>query len=611
MQNKVAKKAAGGLNQKGSAGDVVKVSGKAIFLIMALSCTLLMTVSEPLWQYPGYKAYDVRVNLCQKMSLGRQDLSGKVVMVAIEEHAALKKKPFIFWYPDLGRFFRLAAQSKATAVGLDMIPFHSLEQKLADSFIGIGGESPSPEILTDIGRQLDNSLVEGLMQASRDMAIVQGVSGTLVPYYYDLIAFMENVKPASLRVDSDPDGILRMEARNPEQELDGFVAQLYRTAGLPALVPDHFRINFSLLDKIPVYSFEEIINGTFDVSRLRDKVIVLGIESKHEDVHDTPLGKRPGALIHAAALETLLTRTTLVTPNRIFSFGLLGVLTLTVFPLVRFRHPFLSLCWVCGMMFVYFAAATYAFAYGFNLPVFPHILAPPAMFIANYLYRYMVEERSKRQLYQTFSYYVDPVVIDKLITQDPKTLMKGERHDVCVMFLDIRGFTALSEHISSEALVSMLNTFFGKVSEVVQLHQGFVNKFIGDGMLAFFAVGDRYVDDALQASRDICEATEELNDSGVLQPFIGDRRIAIGIGLHCGSVILGNIGSHRKLDFTVIGPPVNTASRIESLTKQFSRKILVSDSVQHTASSQFSFEPLGRTEVKGIDGGVEVFALNF
>jgi adenylate cyclase len=187
--------------------------------------------------------------------------------------------------------------------------------------------------------------------------------------------------------------------------------------------------------------------------------------------------------------------------------------------------------------------------------------------------------------------------------------MKGEQRDVCVMFLDIRGFTALSEKITSEALVSMLNIFFGNVSEVVQGNKGFVNKFIGDGMLAFFAVGDHYVDDSLLASRQICQATEQLNDSGALRAFIGENRLAIGIGLHCGDVVLGNIGSQRKLDFTVIGRPVNTASRIESLTKEYARPVLVSGAVRSVAGEQFTFEPLGRAEVRGVEDGVEIFAL--
>lgn len=531
-------------------------------------------------------------------------------MVGIEEQAALKKKPFIFWYPDLGRFLEIAAQAKAKAIGIDMIPFHSLEQKLADSFKGMEGDLPKTATLDDIGRQLDDALVSRLMRASRDTAIIQGVSGSLVPFYYDLMAFMENVTPASLRVEADHDGVLRMEARSIEKEQDGFVAQMFRASGSTTAVQDQFRINFSLLDKIPVYSFEEIVSGSFEMSKLKDKLIVLGMESKNEDVHETPLGMRPGSLIHAAGLETLLTNTAIATPGMAARLGIMTILCFAAFPLTRFRLPLLSFCWIIGIMAGYFAVNVLAFSKNYAIPLFPHVLSPLVVFSTSYLYRFMVEERSKRQLYQTFSYYVEPQVIDQLVTQDPANLMRGERRDVCIMFLDIRGFTALSERISSESLVSMLNVFFGRVSEIVQDNHGFVNKFIGDGMLAFFAVGANYVDDALQASREICQATEQMNQSGDLTSMIGENRLAIGIGLHNGSVILGNIGSRRKMDFTVIGPPVNTASRIESLTKQYAREILVSDAVQAVAGGHFTFDPLGRAEVKGIEGGVEIFALN-
>jgi adenylate cyclase len=581
-----------------------------MFLIVPLACTLALSASEPLWEHLEFKAYDLRAQLCSQLDIGNTRPSGKVVVVAIEEHAALKKKPFIFWYPDLGRFLVRSSQAGTKAIGIDMIPFHSLEQKLADSFKGMAGDVPDTATLDDIGRQLDNALVSGLMQASRDTAIIQGLSGSLVPFYYDLMAFMENVKPASLRVDADQDGILRKEARNIEKEQEGFVALLFRASGATTPVPDQFRINFSLIDRIPLYSFEDIVSGQFDVSKLKDKLILLGIQSKHEDVHDTPLGMRPGVLIHAAGLETLLTGTIPTSPGLVLRVGIMMILCFAAFPLTRFRLPFVSFCWISGIIAVYAAVSLILFSKNMAVPLFPHALAPLVIFAASYLYRYMIEERSKRQLYQTFSYYVEPHIIDQLVTQDPSTLMRGERHDVCVMFLDIRGFTALSEKISSEALVSMLNIFFGRVSEIVQGNQGFVNKFIGDGMLAFFAVGDNYVDDALQASREICLATEQLNQTGELTPLIGEKRLAIGIGLHSGSVILGNIGSRRKLDFTVIGPPVNTASRIESLTKQYGREVLVSDVVQAAAGEHFSFDQLGRAEVKGIDGGVEIFALN-
>jgi class 3 adenylate cyclase len=155
----------------------------------------------------------------------------------------------------------------------------------------------------------------------------------------------------------------------------------------------------------------------------------------------------------------------------------------------------------------------------------------------------------------------------------------------------------------------MLNIFFEQVTEVIQNHGGFVNKFIGDGMLAFFTPGDTYVDDAIESAVKICTLCTEINSSGILREHIGDDILAIGIGLHAGSVILGNIGSRRKMDFTVIGRAVNAASRIESLTKEYSRTILVSSEIKSMSRRGYVFEPLGLAHVKGIAGGVEIFGL--
>ena len=153
-----------------------------MFLIIPMVCILAIAASESLWDHLEFKAYDARVQLCRHFGIGHSRPSGKVVMVGIEEIAALKKKPFIFWYPDLGRFLNIAAQARAKVVGIDMIPFHSLEQKLADSFKGMGGDVPKTATLDDIGKQLDNALVSGLMQASLNTEIIQGVSGSLVPF---------------------------------------------------------------------------------------------------------------------------------------------------------------------------------------------------------------------------------------------------------------------------------------------------------------------------------------------------------------------------------------------------------------------------------------------
>ena len=447
---------------------ITKLLNRYSHLVLPLACAGLLIASGPLWKHPELKGYDFRVGLCRNLPFAQNRPSGKVVMVGIEELAMLKKKPFIFWYPDLGRFIRLMAQSGVVVVGLDLIPYHPLEQKLPESFKGMEGSSLSLPGAQDIGRQLDGSLLSALMQASRDTRIVQGVSGSLVPFYFDLMAFMENVEPASLRVEADADGILRRQIRNPEGDPEAFVARLYRATNSPGSIPDRFNINYMLLDRIPLYSFEDIVGGAFDLKKLRDKVVILGIVSAHEDVHATPVGIRAGALVHAAALESLITKSCPTIPGRLICVPLVVLLCFGAYPLTRFRSPFRSLFWLGLFSAVCFILDICAFSRGYAVPMFPALVAPVTMFGISYLYRYMVEERGRRQLYQTFSYYVDRSIIDQLITQDSEKLMKGEERDVCVMFLDIRGFTALSERIPADAIVAMLNTFFGRVTEIVQ-----------------------------------------------------------------------------------------------------------------------------------------------
>jgi adenylate cyclase len=368
-------------------------------------------------------------------------------------------------------------------------------------------------------------------------------------------------------------------------------------------------INYSLLAGVPVLDFEDVTTGKTDPALIKNRIVILGLLSTFDDVHETAIGTRPGMLIHATTIETLLSGETIDHLSKPVSLLLLALLSLLSYPLSTSRSPLRSILFLAIFSAVYSIASFALFAQGIVIPIFPHAAVPLIMFCITYPYRYVIEERGKRKLYQAFSYYVSPEVIDSLITSDADRLMKGERHNVCIMFLDIRGFTALSEKHESESIVSMLNTFFEQVTEIVQNNGGFVDKFIGDGVLAIFTVGEEYVDDAIEAAIKICQAVTEINSSGILKQHIGDDPLAIGIGLHAGTVILGNIGSKRKMDFTVIGRPVNAASRIESLTKEYSRAILMSSEVTSMSRRGFNFEPLGRAQVKGISGGVEIFGL--
>lgn len=580
---------------------------KARWAVISTVCFIAGLLLYPFCARIENNAYDMRMKAVTTFL--PPSPSQHVVVIAINEKTILSKKPFVFWYPDIGQFCSLMAQKGATAVGIDLIPVHSLEKKLGSGYLGTEISGQEKNDFAAMGKTLDQSLLSGIMDAAGTSPIVQGVSGSTVPFYYDILAFMESVSPSSLKLQTDDDSVVRRQPGWHEKEMVSFPAELVRVSGHRLSFSKELLINFSLLPGIPVLDFEEVTSGKADPALIKGRIVILGLLSSHDDTHETAVGAKPGMLIHAAAVETLLSGKTVVQSPMTVSIVILALLCILSFPLSVSRSPIRSILYLVACSAVYTIVSFSLFAWGVVIPVFPHAAVPLIMFCITYPYRYVIEERGRKKLYQAFSYYVSPEVIDHLISSDADQLMKGERRNVCVMFLDIRGFTELSEKHESESIVSMINIFFERLTEIVQNHNGFVNKFIGDGMLAFFILGDEYVDDAIEAAMDICRLATELNSSGALKPHLGDDNLAIGIGLHAGSVILGNIGSKRKMDFTVIGRAVNMASRIESLTKEYSRPILLSSEVKAMSCRGHAFEPLGMAHVKGIAGGVEIFGL--
>ncbi len=180
----------------------------------------------------------------------------------------------------------------------------------------------------------------------------------------------------------------------------------------------------------------------------------------------------------------------------------------------------------------------------------------------------------RQRVMELFGQQVSPEVVDRLLNQERQD--EGEVRNVCIMFLDIRDFTRFSEAQDPQAVIAYLNTLFGTLIESINTHNGIINKFLGDGFMAVFGAplsDGRDSRNAVAAALDIIDQVAQLIDSGQIPPT------RIGIGLHAGEVVTGNVGSARRREYTVIGDVVNTASRIEGLNKQFESQILLSREV--------------------------------
>lgn len=206
-----------------------------------------------------------------------------------------------------------------------------------------------------------------------------------------------------------------------------------------------------------------------------------------------------------------------------------------------------------------------------------------------------LKERDKVK--NLFSKFHGSSVTDDLLQKDIG--LGGQSKEVAIFFSDVRGFTAFSENKDPSEVVEMLNEYFGVMVKIINEHGGVVDKFIGDAIMAVWGAPKSSADDALQAVKACLEMRKGLDQLNTTRIARGQSPLMIGMGLHFGKAISGTIGSSERMEYTVIGNTVNTASRIEASTKAFGADLLVSQEIVNQISDTIWFERAGAAEVKG------------
>ncbi|HEV2349316.1 MAG TPA: adenylate/guanylate cyclase domain-containing protein [Terriglobia bacterium] len=215
----------------------------------------------------------------------------------------------------------------------------------------------------------------------------------------------------------------------------------------------------------------------------------------------------------------------------------------------------------------------------------------------------------EQRLMNTLCRYMAREVAEQVLHEKDKHKLGGTRTEVTILLTDIRNFTSISEQMDPWDVVELLNSYFPGMINIIFRHQGMVDKFIGDSILAVFGVPVPREDDALRAARAALEMQKGLHAINRQRARQRQKTLEIGIGITSGTVISGNIGSERRMDYTVIGDPVNLAARLEGLTKEVKRRILVNDRVHAAIAKEIPCEPLGLFTVKGKREKVPVFAV--
>lgn len=224
-------------------------------------------------------------------------------------------------------------------------------------------------------------------------------------------------------------------------------------------------------------------------------------------------------------------------------------------------------------------------------------LIPLAMFLFydRWERRRLAEQRDKIRIKTFFERYVNPKIINELL-QESRLELKGKRQKVTVFFMDIRGFTKLSERLPAEKVVNVLNQYFDIATSILFKHDGTVDKFVGDSVMALFNAPTSVKEHELKAVKAALEIQQAIKEWG---------KIDVGIGVHTGEAVIGNIGSKHKMDYTAIGDTVNTAARLEGQTK--GGEIVISREVYEKVKSHFPSRHKERLMLKGKKKPVEIY----
>ena len=235
--------------------------------------------------------------------------------------------------------------------------------------------------------------------------------------------------------------------------------------------------------------------------------------------------------------------------------------------------------------------------------------------IKRYAFDAVMARKKEERIRHIFQKYVPNDVIERFFAS-PEKMLVGENRNLSLLFSDIRSFTSISERMAPDDLVNSLNRYLSGQVDIIYERKGIVDKYLGDGIMAFWGAPERHDDDVLQsvlAGLDMIDALGAFNEG---QRSLGKPEFHIGVGLNYGEVTVGNIGSERKMDYTVVGDAVNLASRMEGLTKIYRSEVLVSEFVhaevlrsQLPAGETVNFRLLDTVAVKGKSRGVKIYAV--
>jgi adenylate cyclase len=577
------------------------------------------------------------------------------VVVALDEETyrtpPFSGTPAITWTTEIGQVVTAILGGGAKVVGFDIVFPTSIEQSEMPFGDGtLGGRL----------RGFDRDFLRALAIGARDGKVVLGEAQhrdfPILPSPAQRIAVGQTANIRSLNVYNDPDDVVRRIPLsvtvdgNPQATMAvelaaralGVTATTISGSRIPSQVPNTLTLNFDTgTDPIPTYSLADLRaciekgDGDFFRRNFADKVVLIATVLDVEDRQVTskrfatspenPTALRcalpvpapstafardstPGVYTHATAVNNLIRGDALVELGTIargaiaFAFAAIVAAATLTLPLLAAVPAYLiaALLWTLG--------AVLAFTYSpLALPLIEPLLAGVVSLGATTGFRFLVADKDRRFLRKSFGLYLAPSVIEKIVTANKPPALGGEMRNVTIFFSDLAGFSSISEALAPPDLVHFMNEYLSAMTDIIQEQGGFVDKYIGDAIVAVFGApldDPSHAENAVGAALRCRDRLQKLNrEPAEWQRFTLRQRI----GLNSGDALVGNIGSRLRFNYTVMGDTVNVASRLEGANKYFGTTIMAAKSTFERAAESFAWRELDSIRVQGRDEPVSIY----
>ncbi|HUU39990.1 MAG TPA: CHASE2 domain-containing protein, partial [Desulfatiglandales bacterium] len=364
----------------------------------------------------------------------------------------------------------------------------------------------------------------------------------------------------------------------------------------------------------PHYSISDIINNRITKGEFKDKIVLVGATAIGiYDMRNTPFSPvYPGLEIHATVIDNILKQHFLTRPQWAQIFDLLSIIFMGI--VIGFVIPRLNA--IRGVLFalVLFLAhifiTRYLFAaYGVWLNVTYPLGALLILYISLTIYKYVTEEKERKKIKDAFTYYVSSSVVNEMLKHPEKLKLGGDRKELSVLFSDIRGFTSIAEGLTPEELVHLLNQYLTVMTDIIFKYNGTLDKYMGDAIMAIYGAPLDLPDHPVKACHSALEMMAELKNLNQKWINEGKKPIDIGIGINTGPMMVGNMGSMQRFDFTVMGDSVNLGSRLEGANKNYKTNIIISEFTYEKVKDEFICMELDSVKVKGKKKPVKIYCL--